>query len=111
MHAAIPGAKISVPVDLRYSFDGAALPNQPVTLHLAAVPRVAGTHLQVSVKPVEGLQVAAGPLAIQKANAASAYRQQLSITRGATGPANLRVLVTMDMAEGSGFGYFTIPLD
>ena len=111
MRSATPSAKISVPVDLRYRFDGEALPNQPVTLHLAAVPRVAGTHLQVSVKPVAGLQVASGPLAVQKADATAAYRQELSITRAAKGPASLRVLVTMDMPEGSGFGYFTIPLD
>ena len=41
---------MSVAVDLRYSFDGAALPNQPVTLHLAAVPRVLGSKLSVTVK-------------------------------------------------------------
>ena len=110
MRSAIPSAKISVPVDLRYSFDGEALPNQPVTLHLAAVPRVAGARLQVSVKAMEGLQVTTGPLEVQKANAAAAYRQQLSVTRGPSGPESLRVLVTMDMPEGSGFGYFTIPL-
>jgi hypothetical protein len=110
MRAATPSAKISVPVDLRYRFDGEALPNQAITLHLAAVPRVAGTRLQVSVKAVEGLQVASGPLEVQKANAAAAYRQQLSVTRGPGGPETLRVLVTMDMPEGSGFGYFTIPL-
>ena len=110
MHAAIPSAKISVPVDLRYQFDGDALAGQPVTLHLAAVPRVAGTRLRVSIKRVPGLEVAAGPLEVQKASAAGIYRQQLSITRSATGPAALRVLVTMDQAEGSGFGYFTVPL-
>ena len=41
---------MSVAVDLRYQFDGEALPNQPVTLHLAAVPRVAGANLSVSVQ-------------------------------------------------------------
>ena len=46
MLAAIPSAKMSVAVDLRYSFDGAVLPNQPVIVHLAAVPRVAGSNLQ-----------------------------------------------------------------
>jgi hypothetical protein len=110
MQAATPSAKISVPVTLRYSFDGEVLPGQPVTLHLAAIPRVAGTSLQVSVKPVDGLQIASGPLQLQKVNASSAYRQQLSVTRSPTGPDSIRVLVTMDMAEGNGFGYFTIPL-
>ena len=42
MLAAIPSTKMSVAVDLRYSFDGAVLPNQPVNVHLAAVPRVGG---------------------------------------------------------------------
>jgi hypothetical protein len=110
MHAATPSAKMSVPVDLRYQFESDPVLNQPVTLHLAAVPRVAGTRLKVSIKEVEGLQVAAGPLQVQKAAASSAYRQQLSVTRLAAGPETLRVLVTMDLPEGAGFGYFSIPM-
>ncbi len=42
MQTAKAPAKLSVPVDLKYSFDGDPLANQPVTLHLAAVPRVGG---------------------------------------------------------------------
>jgi hypothetical protein len=110
MHAATASAKISVPVDLRYQFDSDPLLNQPVTLHLAAIPRVAGAKLRVTIKNVEGIRVAAGPMEIQKAAATSAYRQQLSVTRTALGPDTLRVLVTMEMAEGNGFGYFSIPL-
>jgi len=110
MHAAIPSAKISVPVDLRYQIDGEALPGQPVMVHLAAVPRVAGANLHVSLKAVEGLQIAAGTLEIQKASAASAYRQRVSVTRSEAGPESLRVLVTMDMPEGTAFGYYTVPL-
>ena len=110
MHVAIPSAKMSVPVDLRYQLDGDALPGQPVTLHLAAIPRVAGVNLHVSVKSVEGLQIAAGPLEVQKASAASAYRQRVSVTRSDAGPESLRVLVTMDMPEGTAFGYYTVPL-
>ncbi|MEO8017166.1 MAG: hypothetical protein ABI769_05090 [Pseudomonadota bacterium] len=111
MALARPSAKLSVAVDLHYSFDGAVEPNQPVTLHLAAVPRVAGTHLNVSVKEIAGLEVSAGSLSVQKASAASVYRQQYSVTRLAAAPADLRVLVTMDSAEGSAFGFFSIPLD
>jgi len=110
MHAAKQGAKMSVPVDLRYQFESDPVLDQPVVLHLAAVPRVAGTRLNVSIKAVEGLQVASAPLQIQKAAATSAYRQQLSVTRLASGPENLRVLVTMDLPEGKAFGYYTIPL-
>ena len=112
MLSARPSAKLGVPVDLKYSFDGDPLANQPVTLHLAAVPRVAGTNLGVSIKAVEGIQVAsAGGIAVQKANANGAYRQHFSVTRQASAPAELRVLVTMDMPEGTGFGFYSVPLD
>jgi hypothetical protein len=111
MQAAVPSAKMSVAVDLHYSFDGAVLPNQPVTLHLAAVPRVAGTNLKISVKETDGVRIAAAALDVQKATASSVYRQQLSVTRSPAAPAELRVLVTMDMPDGSAFGFFSIPFD
>jgi hypothetical protein len=110
MQVATPSAKMSVPVDLRYQFDSAPLPEQPVTLHLAAVPRVAGARLHVSVKQVDGLRVASGSLGVQKVAAAEVYRQQMSVTRSATGPEKLRILVTMEVPEGTAFGYFTVPL-
>ncbi len=62
MLVATASAKISVPVSLRYQIDGEALSGQPFTLHLAAIPRVAGARLQVSVKNAPGLQIASGPL-------------------------------------------------
>jgi hypothetical protein len=111
MRVAIPSAKMSVAVDLRYSFDGEALPNQPVTVNLAAVPRVAGGTMQVSVQNAPGLQIVAAPLSVQKTNASGVYRQQFSLTRLAATAEPLRVLVKMQMGEQSGFGYFTIPLD
>lgn len=110
MLVAAASAKISVPVSLRYQIDGEALSGQPFTLHLAAISRVAGARLQVSVKNAPGLQIDSGRLQIEKAIAATPYRQRLSVTRSASGPENLRVLVTMDLAEGTAFGYFTIPL-
>lgn len=110
MKAATPSAKMSVAVDLKYLFDSEPLPNQAATLHLAAVPRAPGANLRVSVKQVDGLRVAAGPLEVQKATAAGVYRQQLSVTRMSTGPETLRVLVTMEMPEGTAFGYFSVPL-
>lgn len=111
MLAAIPSSKMGVAVDLRYSFDGDMLPNQPVIVHLAAVPRVSGANMKVSVQQAAGLQIAAGPLTVQKASASGVYRQQFSLTRQAITSEPLRVLVTMQMGEDSGFGYFTIPLD
>jgi hypothetical protein len=113
MRAATPSAKMSVAVDLRYSFDSPPLPNQPMTLHLAAVPRAPGVNLKVSVKEVEGVALSAGPPNLQKgaANGADILRRQYSVTRTANAPSQLRVLVTMDVAEGSGFGFFSIPFD
>lgn len=103
-------AKLGVPVDLRYQVDGAAEPGRPVIVHLAAVPRVAGTNLSVSIKDTAGLQATVAPLAQQKASAGTAYRQQMAVTRTIDGPAQLRVLVTMEMPEGSAFSWFGVPL-
>lgn len=112
MKTATPPSKLGVPVDLRYSFEGEPLANQPVTLHLAAVPRVAGANLGVTINPAAGIQVAAaGPLSVQKARVNGAYRQHFSVTRQASAPAELRVLVTMDMPEGKAFGFYGIPLE
>ncbi len=96
--------KLSVAAQLRYQFDGD-------TLHLAAVSRVPGQKLDISLKDTPGLQYAAGPVSVQKAGSGNAYRQQYSIIRGAGAPASLRVLVTMDSPAGSAFGFFTVPLD
>lgn len=111
MTLARPSAKMSVAVDLRYQFVGAAVEGQPVTLNLAAIPRVDGTNFNVRVNRVPGLEISNGTLSAQKVAAAGVYRQQLSVLRRATAPANLRVQVTMDMPEGTAFGFFTIPLD
>ena len=111
MKLAMASSKLGVPVDLRYQFDGAVEQGRPVTLHLAAVPRVAGSNLRVSVKQEPGIESSAGAINVSKANATSAYRQQLSITLRDEGPRELRVLVTMDMPEGSGFGYYSVPFE
>jgi hypothetical protein len=102
-------AKLGVPVDLRYRFDAEVADGRPVTLHLAAVPRVAGSNLEVSIKQEPGIDARLGALSVQKASADAAYRQQLSVTRSAGGPAVLRVLVTMDLPEGSAFGFYSVP--
>jgi len=103
-------SKLGVPVDLHYQFDGDAQAGRPATLHLAAVPRVAGGNLNVSIKESAGIQATASALAVQKATAGTAYRQQLSVTRSADGPSELRVLVTMELPEGSAFSWFGVPL-
>ena len=109
MQLAKAGSKLGVPVDLRYQFDAAVEPGRPATLHLAAVPRVEGSNLSVRIKETPGIEAFAAPLTAQKASASQAYRQQLTVTRHANAPAELRVLVTMDVAEGSAFSYFSVP--
>ncbi len=112
MSSAIATAKMGAPVDLKYSFDSPPGANQPVTLHLAAVPRVSGSNLEVNIRRAEGLSVSSsGELAARKADASGTYRQQYSITLQDSVPSELRVLVTMDTPEGSTFGFFGIPLE
>lgn len=103
-------SKLGVPVDLRYQFEDAVEEGRPVTLHLAAVPRVEGSNLTVSIKESAGIEAHSAPLSARKADASAAYRQQLSVTRHAGAPEEMRVLVTMDVAEGSAFGYFSVPM-
>ena len=112
MLAAIPSknSKMGVGVDLRYSFDGAVLTNQPVTVNLAAVPRVGYSSLKVTVQEAPGYQLAATPLNVQKASASGVYRQRFSMTKVSANPEPLQVLVIAEMGENSAFGYFTIPL-
>lgn len=111
MRLATTSSKLGVPVDLRYQFEAPVEAGRPVTLHLAAVPRVAGSDLTVSIKETAGIDAIAAPLTAQKATARQAYRQQLSVTRHQDAPTELRVLVTMEGPEGSTFGYFSVPLD
>jgi hypothetical protein len=44
-------------------------------------------------------------------NSRDVYRQQFAVTRAAASATQIRVLVTMEAAEGTGFGFFTIPLE
>jgi hypothetical protein len=111
MNLADPPQKLGAPVDLRYLFEGDVKSGRPVTLHLAAVPRVAGSNLIVSVKKESGISVTAGDLAAQKASASTAYRHELSVTKLAGGPSELHVLVMMDTPLGSAHSWFNIPFD
>lgn len=103
-------SKIGVPVDLRYEVEGDAMSGAPAILHLAAVPHVAGTNLKVSIKDDPGIEASKQPLNAAKVSAATPYRQQLSIRRLPSGPAEVHVLVTMDFPVGTGFSYFSVPL-
>jgi hypothetical protein len=111
MRLATASSKLGVPVDLRYQFDGATGEGQTATLHLAAVPRVAGSNLTVTIKDVPGIHTSVGEIRAAKASMATPYRRQLAVTRERGGPAELRVLVTMDMPEGQAFSWFSVPLE
>ena len=112
MKLARPPSKMGVPVDLSYQFDGDVKDGQPVTLHLAAVPRVAGSNLTVSIKSEAGISTPANPLKAQKADVSAAYRQQVAVTKAANGPKELRVLVTMDLPDGSSaHSWFSVPFE
>jgi hypothetical protein len=111
MKVAQASSKLSVPVELRYQFDGPVRAGQPVTLHLAAVPRVEGSNLAVSIKDSPDVATSAGELRAQKATVASVYRRQLSVTRLTEGAGELRVLITMDMPVGSAFGWVSVPFE
>jgi hypothetical protein len=111
MRLAKSSGKLGVAADVRYSFDAAPAPGQPVTLDIAVIPRVAGQTLEFSLQPAEGLQVAAGPVTRLKVDQADTLRQQYSITRTAEMPQTLRVLVTHQWDGGSAFGFYSIPVD
>lgn len=110
MQSARVNAKIGVPVDLLYSFDAAPAPDRPVRLHLAAVPRVEAGEMHITVQRDPGLALSEGSLTVQKAAAAGVYRKQLSVTPQAGAPAEIRVLITMEVAGGSAHGFYFIPL-
>ena len=111
MRVAIPSAKMGVAAELRYQFDTEPLANQAVTLHLAAVGRVPGQKLAMTIKQADGISTAPGAMSVQKAGENTVYRQLFSLTRSADGPRSVRVAVTMDSPAGSAFGFFTVPLE
>jgi len=112
MSEAQPSSKISVPADVRYQLSGAALQDQPITVKIAVVPRVAGTNLRVEFpdSPSVSVDVGGSPSVEQKVEAAGIYRRSLSITPRASAGAQMRVLVSMDVEGGRYFGIFSIPL-
>jgi hypothetical protein len=103
--------KMGVPVDLSYHFEGDVKTGQQVTLHLAAVPRVAGSNLAIRIKEDPRIRTTGRDLGARKASASTAYRQQVSVTKLASGPTELQVLVTMEVPEGSAHSWFNIPFD
>jgi hypothetical protein len=112
MSPAQPSSKISVPADVRYQLSGAALQDQPITVKIAVVPRVAGQNLRVEFPDSPSVSIDAGgsPSVEQKVEAAGIYRRSLSITPRTATDAQVRVLVSMDVEGGRYFGIFSIPV-
>ena len=112
MKVAQTSGKPSVPVEVRYHV-GATSPNQPTTLQLAFVPRVAGENLTVEFPASDSATVDAEKSAFrhQRAAASSAIRRSALVTPTRTGDARVRVLVSMDVEGARFFGVFSIPLN
>ncbi len=112
MTVARPTSKISVPADVRYQLSSAALKDQPLTVAIAVVPRVAGENLRIEFPASDSvvLESGAGESVQQKAAAAGIYRRSLIVTPRSSERAEVRVLVSMDVDGGRYFGIFTIPL-
>jgi hypothetical protein len=111
MKLAKTSGKLGVAADVRYTFDSAAEPNQPVMLNIAVVPRVAGQALEFSLQPSDGVRFAGGPVTRLKVNQTDTLRQQFSITRTSGTSGDLRVLVTHHWDGGSAFSFYSIPFD
>jgi hypothetical protein len=112
MSLATPIGKVSVPVDVRYQPSGPPLRDQPMTLQLAFVPRVAGQNLRVEFPPSDSVTIESGIAGVvqQKADAASAYRRNIVVTPRQSDGGEVRVLVSMDVEGGRYFGIYTVAL-
>jgi hypothetical protein len=112
MALARPTSKISVPADVRYQLSSAALKDQPLTVAIAVVPRVAGENLRIEFPPSDSVVLESGASASvqEKATAAGVYRRSLIVTPRSSERAEVRVLVSMDVEGGRYFGVFSIPL-
>ena len=112
MQLAMPAAKATVPVDVRYRLEADPAPEQPVRLHLAIVPRVECQNLAVQFAPSDSVSVESGTsyvLQQQKAGAAEVYRRSVTVTPRTVEDAQVRVIVSMEMEGARAFGIFTMP--
>lgn len=112
MALARPVGKIGAPVDVRYQLAGVVAKDQPATIELAFVPRVAGTNLRVEFPDTPGLSIDAGArlMQAQKAGAAEALRHSLLVTPTQSDTGQLRAIVWMDVGGGRYFTIYSIPI-
>jgi hypothetical protein len=102
---------MSVPVDVHYS-SGNATAGQPVTLHLAFVPRVAGENLRVEFprSKTATVETTKADFVQQKADASSVIRRSIVVTPHQDLGVRVRVIVSMDVEGGRFFSVFSIPV-
>jgi hypothetical protein len=103
--------KRGAPVDVRYHVVGDVAAGVPMAVELVLVPRVAGSNLQYEVERTADVDVAVdGGMAAQKANATQAYRRTMSVVPKRADLEEMRVLVSIETADGLAFGVYRIPL-
>ncbi|MGQ0835256.1 MAG: hypothetical protein ACT4O5_10105 [Gammaproteobacteria bacterium] len=108
----MPVGKIGVPVDVRYKVSGVVAKDQPATVQLAFVPRVAGTNLRIEFPETAGVAVDAGWGAVwaEKATTSDVFRRNVSVTPTAGDSGEMRAIVSMDFDGGRYFSVFSIPV-
>ena len=105
--------KIGVPVDVRYQYAGTITAGQPVSLHIAVIPRVEGRNLKIELPRTAGLASGGKSPAsavFGKAAAADTLRYTVELTPLAGAPDHVPLIVSMDVGGGHFFSVFPIPL-
>ncbi|MGH8285405.1 MAG: hypothetical protein ACRETT_06525 [Steroidobacteraceae bacterium] len=112
MSLATAVGKIGVPVDVRYKVSGVVTKDQPATVQLAFVPRVAGSNLRIEFPETAGVAVDAGSGAVwvEKATTLDVFRRNVSVTPTAGDSGEMRAIVSMDFDGGRYFSVFSIPV-
>ncbi len=73
--------------------------------------QVVGQDASSSLKQEAGIEFPKAKLSAARVEMATTYRQDLQVRRRAGGPQELRVLVTMGFPIGTGFTYYSVPLN
>jgi hypothetical protein len=112
MALARASGKIGAPVDVRYLVSGVVAKDQPATVQLAFVPRVAGSNLQVQFPATAGVTIETGAqdLQMQKAAPTDVVRHRLLVTPTAGDAGEMRAIVSMELGGARFFTIYTIPI-
>jgi hypothetical protein len=112
MALARPSGKIGAPVDVRYLVSGVVAKDQPATVQLAFIPRVAGSNLQVQFPETAGVTIETGAqdLQMQKTVPSDVMRHRLLVTPTAGDAGEMRAIVSIELDGGRFFTVYTIPI-